>query len=78
MKNCHLDILALCETWHEDQDTVCIGRLRSDGYTVLECARRIDPNTNRNRIGYVNHGGVAILAQPGVRLAKLQPAAVFT
>ena len=78
IKNCHLDILTLCETWHEDPDTVCIRRLRSDGFTVLECARQIDPKTNRNRIGYVNHGGVAIMARPGVRLAKLQPAAVFT
>jgi len=73
-----LDVLTLCETWHEDSDAVCIRRLRADGYTVLECARIINKMTDRNRIGFTNHGGVAIIARRGVRLAKLQPTVLFT
>ena len=57
-----LDVLTLCETWHEDSDAVCIHSLRADGYTVLECARIINKITDRNRIGFRNHGGIAIIA----------------
>ena len=33
----HLDVLLLCETWH-DADSVSIRRLRADGFTVVERA----------------------------------------
>ena len=58
----HLDILLLCETWH-DPDSVFIRRLRADGMRVVERARpRINNDTR------TNHGGVVIAAVNGVRL----------
>ena len=35
----HLDVLLLCETWH-DADSVSIRRLRTDGFTVVERVHR--------------------------------------
>jgi len=61
-----LDVMLLSETWH-DGDSVSIRRLRSEGLQVLERARpRTQPVSLR-----VNHGGVAIVAVPGVRMSAV-------
>jgi len=59
-----IDVLLLTETWHDD-DSVCIRRLRADGYTVVERAR---PRLAAASPLAVNHGGVAAVAVPGVHL----------
>ena len=66
--DCRLDVLLLCETWH-DSDTVSIRRLRASGYAVVERARP-RPRHAEASLG-VNHGGVAIVAAPGVRLTSV-------
>lgn len=50
-----LDIFCLVETWH-DADSVCVQRLRRDGFTVIEQAR---PRLRSDTV-LTNHGGVAI------------------
>lgn len=63
-----LDVLLLCETWH-DAESVSIRRLRADGFRVIERAR---PRSSRTAASLaVNHGGVAIVATPGVRLTAV-------
>ena len=61
-----LDVMLLSETWH-DGDSVSIRRLRAEGLQVLERAR---PRT-RSASLWVNHGGVAIAAVPGVRMSAV-------
>jgi hypothetical protein len=63
-----IDVLFLTETWH-DSDSVSIRRLRADGFQVIERARprRLGANPL-----FTNHGGVAAVAVPGVRLTKLE------
>jgi len=63
-----LDVLLLCETWH-DAESVSIRRLRTDGFTVVECVRP----RRRNEVASlsVNHGGVAIVAAAGIRLTSV-------
>jgi len=38
MRDHSVDVMLLCETWH-DTDSVSIGRLRVDGFSVIERAR---------------------------------------
>jgi hypothetical protein len=61
-----LDVMCLVETWH-DSDSVCLRRLRVDGMQVVDRPR---PRIVVNRVT-TNHGGVAIVAMPGVRLSQL-------
>lgn len=59
-------VLLLTETWH-DSTSVSMQRLRSDGYRVIERARpRIRDDTLAT-----NHGGVAVIAEPGVCLSAV-------
>jgi exonuclease III len=61
-----LDVMCLVETWH-DSDSVCLRRLRVDGMQVVDRPRpRVVVDTVTT-----NHGGVAIVAMPGVRLSQL-------
>jgi len=60
-----LDVLLLTETWH-DADSVCINRLRSEGFTVVERARY---RSSESAPLAVNHGGVVVAGASGVRLA---------
>ena len=63
-----LDVLLLCETWH-DANSVSVCRLRADGFRVVERAR---PRSSRSAASLaVNHGGVAIVAVPSVRLTAI-------
>jgi hypothetical protein len=58
-----IDVLFLVETWH-DTDAVVFRRLRTDGFAVVDRPRprrRVDTLTS-------NHGGLAAVAVPGVRL----------
>jgi len=57
-----LKVMCITETWH-DADSVCIGRLRDEGYTVVEKAR-----PRRKHDMFPNHGGVLVAASPGLRL----------
>ena len=61
-----IDVLFLTETWH-DSDSVCIRHLRAEGFQVFDRPR---PRTRDNTIG-TNHGGIASVACPGVRLTPL-------
>jgi len=59
----HLDVLLLCETCH-DAESVSIRRLRTSGFAVVKRAR---PRPRHLEASYgVNHGGVAVVAAPGV------------
>ena len=59
-------MLFLVETWH-DADSVSFRRLRADGFQVVDRPR---PRTRTATLA-TNHGGVAAVAVPGVRLCKL-------
>ena len=61
-----IDVFFLVETWH-DRDSVAFRRLRSDGYQVVDRPR---PRRCDDTLA-TNHGGVAAVAVPGVRLAAL-------
>ena len=58
-----IDVLFLCETWH-DHDSVALRRLRVDGFQVVDRPR---PRDFVDTLA-TNHGGVAAVAAPGVRL----------
>jgi hypothetical protein len=61
-----LDIMLLVETWH-DSDSVSLARLRADGYVVIDRPR---PRLVTDTLA-TNHGGVAVVAVPGIRLKLL-------
>ena len=63
-----IDVLLLCETWH-DADSVSIRRLRAEGLSVVERARA--RSCEAEALLAVNHGGVAVVATTGVRLASI-------
>ena len=64
-----VDVLFIAESWH-DSDSVCIHRIRADGFQVVDCStatsasRQFDESTT-------NHGGIVVAAISGVRLTKL-------
>jgi len=62
-----IDVLFLVETWH-DTDSVCLNRLRADGFQVVDRPR---PRLHNNTVA-TNHGGVAALAVPGIRLSRVE------
>ena len=62
----HIDVMFLVETWH-DSDSVCLRTLRADGYHVVDHPR---PRIRDDTLS-VNHGGVAAVATPGIRLQQL-------
>ena len=66
------DVMCLTETWHEDSDAACIRRLRTRGWQVIERARPIPTGMPTDNLNYVNHGGVAIVARAGIKIAKLK------
>jgi len=63
-----VDVLCLVETWH-DVDSICFRRLRSDGYQIVDRPRPRPPSDCSTMS--VNHGGVAIVSVPGVRLTSI-------
>lgn len=65
-----LDVLLLTETWHENE-SISIKRLRSEGFQLLERARRLPEGRDVESVGFVNHGGVAIAASSGVKLTSI-------
>lgn len=50
-----IDVLFLVETWH-DNDSVCLGRLRQDGFQVADRPR---PRARANTLT-TNHGGIMV------------------
>jgi hypothetical protein len=70
IKDNKINIMAVTETWHEDSQCVTIGRLRAS-YSVIEEARRKPDSDNLDTINYVNHGGVALVADSRMQLLKL-------
>ena len=66
-KDHSLEVMLLCETWH-DADSVSIRRLRVDGFSVVERARPRRHNASLK----INHGGVAIVAAPKIRLTAVK------
>jgi len=54
--------------WH-DQDSTCFRRLRSDGYQIVDrpCPRLPYESSAMS----FNHGGMAIVAVPGVNLSAI-------
>jgi len=65
----HVDVICLTETWH-DPDSVCIRRFRSLGYRVVERASP-RPLEAVDSLVDVNHGGVAVIANPRDRLSTV-------
>ena len=62
------NVLLLCEIWH-NADSVSIRRLHAEGLSVVERAR---PRSREAEASVaVNHGGVAVVATAGVRLASI-------
>ena len=61
-----IDVLFLVETWH-DSDSVSLRRLRADGFQIVDRPR---PRTRANTLD-TNHGGIAAVAVPGVRLVMM-------
>jgi len=68
MRNHRFDTLSLCETWHEDSKSLEICRLRELNYNIIEKARPASPDTDKDNINYVNHGGVALLSTSMIRI----------
>ena len=63
-----VDVLLLCEIWH-NADSVSIRRLHAEGLSVVERAR--PRSCEAEALLAVNHGGVAVVATTGVRLASI-------
>ena len=61
--------LCLVETWH-DAESVCMRRLRADGFQIVERSRPRVPSETSTLT--TNHGGVAIVSVPGVRLSEIK------
>ena len=61
-----VDVMFLVETWH-DSDSVSLGRLRADGFQVVDRPR---PRARADTLA-TNHGGVAAVAVQGVRLSLI-------
>jgi len=61
-----VDVMLLTETWH-DKNSACFGRLRSEGFQVVDRPR---PRL-RDDVLSTNHGGVAVVAVNSVRLSQL-------
>jgi len=61
-----IDVLLLVESWH-DSDSVCLRRLRADGFTVVDKPR---PRARDDSLS-TNHGGIVAAAVPGVRLTHV-------
>jgi hypothetical protein len=62
-----IDVLCLVETWH-DADSATFRRLLKDGYQVVDRPR---PRTSNVGDLATNHGGVALVAAPGIGLAPV-------
>jgi len=61
-----IDVMFLIETWH-DTDCIAFQRLRVDGFQVVDRPR---PRKVAHTLA-TNHGGVAAVAKPGIRLTAL-------
>jgi len=59
-----IDVFALVEMWH---DLVAICHLGLTGHSVVD---RVRPHLSNDTLA-VNHGGIAVFARPGVRLAAI-------
>ena len=62
-----IGVQCLTETWHDD-DCAAFSRLRLAGYSIVDRPR---PRTSIANLDLTNHGGVAVIARPGVHLAPL-------
>ena len=67
----HLHILAVTETWHEHAECISIKRLRCVGYNVIEAARLRPVRSVDEDIDYINHCGIAFVSRPGILVTKL-------
>jgi hypothetical protein len=65
-----LDVLCLTETWH-DVDSVALRRLRTYGFSVVDRPRPRSALADLSP----NHGGVAVVAVPGIHLASVSTVA---
>jgi len=61
-----LDVIFLVETWH-DSDSVSLGRLRADGFQVVDRPR---PRSRLDTLA-TNHGGIDVVAVQGMWLGKI-------
>lgn len=64
-----LNVLSLCETWHENSEATCIKRLRDIGYSVIERARPLPEECQE--MDFVNHGGVAMICDKSLQVSRL-------
>ena len=63
----HIDLLCLTETWH-DADSAVLGRLRCNGYNVVDRPR---PRATGVDDLSVNHGDVLVMASADVSLSPI-------
>jgi len=63
----HIDLLCLTETWH-DADSAVLGRLRCNGYNVVDRPR---PRAVGADDLSVNHGGVLVMASADISLSPI-------
>ena len=61
----HVDIFCLVESWH-DSDSICVGRLRSAGFNIVDRPR---PRTTDDLS--VNHGGVVVFSAADVVMSPI-------
>ena len=62
-----IDVFLLVETWH-DPDSVCISRLRNEGFCVAERSR---PRVQGQDPLLTNHGGIAVISSNTLPLQTL-------
>ena len=57
----HLDVLVVCETWHEDSESTSLKRTVPPGFGCIDAARPIPPDAAVDSLYFQNHGGLAII-----------------
>jgi len=62
-----IDVQCLTETRH-DTDCVAFSRLRLAGYNIVDRPR---PRTSAASLNRTNHGGVAMIAKPGINVSAV-------
>ena len=71
MSKHHLHVLVLTETWHADSNCSTVKNIRSVGWNRVEEDRTIHSTTKRDSMQFVNHGVIAIMSKPGIKVSKV-------
>ena len=66
-----IDVICLCETWHQNSDAVPIRHLRTYGFQVLERACPILAEAATSSRYFINYSGLAVVSRSGLNLLRL-------